>query len=129
MSEVEMTKDGNAADTERLGRAMAKVARARPGFIGSAIAIWERANTGRTVAEELRCDEGQIWRLAVTPRPSGPEMPRHAMELATDLGINPTALVNMLRFAQSADAFAGASDDGEMLMAALDADDEEDNRS
>ena len=128
MSEVKVTMDENAPDTERLGRAMAIAARTRTGLIGSAIAIWERANSGRTAAEELRCNEDQIWRLAVTPRPTGPEMARQAMDVATALGINPTALVNMLRFAESADAFASASDDGEMLMAALDADDEEGDR-
>jgi hypothetical protein len=49
------------------------------------------------------------------------------MELATSLGVNPLALVNMLRFAESANAFANANDDGEMLMAALDVDEEEED--
>ncbi|AHE55600.1 hypothetical protein NX02_19705 [Sphingomonas sanxanigenens DSM 19645 = NX02] len=86
------------------------------------MATWERANPGRAAITELRCDDNQLWRLAVTPRPAGAGMAQAAMELATSLGVNPLALVNMLRFAESAAAFATANDDGEMLMAALDAD-------
>lgn len=122
MNNTEITMDRNSAETERLGRAMAQAARDRSDFVGSALAIWERANPGRSAAVELRCDENQLWRLAVTPRPEGAAMPRAAMELATSLGVNPLALVNMLRFAESARAFANANDDGEMLMAALDVD-------
>lgn len=122
MSKMEMEMDGDPVETERLGRAMAEAARDRPEFIGSALAIWERANPGRSATTELRCDGNQLWRLAVTPRPAGPGMAQATMDLATSLGVNPLALVNVLRFAESAHAFANANDDGEMLMAALDAD-------
>jgi hypothetical protein len=125
MNRMGIVMDVNPTETERLGRAMAEAARNRPEFIGSVLAIWERANPTRSAVAELRCDEKQIWRLAITPRPSGPRMAQEAMELATSLGINPMALVNMLRFAESANAFATAKDSGEMLMAALDADKEE----
>lgn len=127
MSEMEVKMAGNLAEMERLGRAMAVAARSKPEFIGSALAIWEHANPGRSVEAELRCDENQLWRLAVTPRPLGPGMPEAAMGLASSLRLNPLALVNMLRFAESANAFASANDDGEMLMAALDADDREED--
>lgn len=127
MSKMEVEMAGNFAETERLGRAMAVAARSKPEFIGSALAIWEHANPGRSAEAELRCDENQLWRLAVTPRPHGPGMPQAAMALASSLGLNPLALVNMLRFAESANAFASANDDGEMLMAALDADQRDEN--
>lgn len=125
MNKMEVEMAGNFADTERLGRAMAVAARSQPKFIGSALALWERANPGRSVEAELRCGDNQLWRLAVTPRPDGPAIAEAAMALATSLGLNPLALVNMLRFADSANAFANANDDGEMLMAALDAADRE----
>lgn len=115
--EMKMTHD---ADTERLGRKMAETARMRPEFIGSALALWERANPGRSLLTELRCDEAALWRLAVTPRPQASAMAETAMGIGPELGVNPLALVNILRFANSAGAFASASDDGEMLMAALD---------
>jgi hypothetical protein len=114
---------GDPAETERLGLAMAQSARALPEFIGSALAVWDEANPARPARAELRCDEGQLWRLAVTPRPSSGELAQAAMSLAAELGVNPMALVNILRFAESAEAFASADDDGEMLMAALDAED------
>ncbi|HEV2747182.1 MAG TPA: hypothetical protein VGW34_07780 [Allosphingosinicella sp.] len=116
-----MTMSEDRNETERMGRAMAASARGRPEFIGAAMALWEQANPGQSAAEMLRCNEDQAWRLAITPRPMGATMVRQAMEVATELGANPTALVNLLRFADSAAAFAGANDDGEMLMAALDA--------
>lgn len=109
-------------DTERLGRKMAEAARARPEFIGSALALWQRANPGRPLLAELHCDEDALWRLAVTPRPQPSTLAETAMALGSELGVNPLALVNVLRFAESAAAFASANDDGEMLMAALDED-------
>ena len=127
MTEMEVAMDEDGNETERLGQAMAASARLRPGFIGGAMAVWERAHPGRSAVELLRCNEKQAWRLAVTPRPIGPDMVRQALELATDLGVNPTALVNVLRFAESAEAFTNSNDDGEMLMAALDSKDEEDD--
>lgn len=121
MSKMEVTMGGNdGAETERLGRAMALAARSRAEFIGSALGIWERANPGRSLLAELRCHDDQLWRLAVTPRPPAAGFAEVAMGLATELGVNPLALVNILRFADSAGAFASANDDGEMLMAALD---------
>lgn len=126
MSKVDIVMNGNEAETERLGRAMAAVARNRPEFIGSALAIWERSNPGRSITAELRCEEDRVWRLAVTPRPVGAGMAQTAMTLAASLGVNPLALVNILRFAESASAFASANDHGEMLMAALDAEGEKD---
>ncbi|BCJ90565.1 hypothetical protein IZ6_13000 [Terrihabitans soli] len=125
MIKMEVDMAVNFTETERLGRAMAVAARSKPEFIGSALAIWERANPGRSIEAELRCDQAQLWRLAVTPRLHGPGMPQAALALASSLGLNPLALVNMLRFAESANAFALANDDGEMLMAALDADNQE----
>ncbi|MEN0072544.1 MAG: hypothetical protein AAGC63_16315 [Propionicimonas sp.] len=111
----------NAA-IERLGRAMGEAARRQPSFIGSDLAVWETANPGKSAAAELRCGDDQLWRLAVTPRPPVAGMASAAMGLAAAIGVNPTALINILRFAESARAFAGAGDDTEMLMAALDAD-------
>lgn len=108
------------ADTERLGRKMGDAARMRPELIGSALALWERANPGRSLMAELRCDEDALWRLAVTPRPRASAFAETAMGLGSQFGVNALALVNILRFANSAGAFASASDDGEMLMAALD---------
>lgn len=122
MSKMELEMNNN--ETERLGKAMAESARTRPQFIGSALEIWERANTSRSIQAELRCDDSQLWRLAVTLRPKGPEA---TMSLAMSLGVNPLALVNILRFAESAKAFELTNDDSEMLMAALDADDKEED--
>lgn len=119
---TEVLMNSNSAETERLGRAMAQSARTQPEFIGYALELWQRANSGRSIQSELRCDDAQLWRLAVTPRPKSKELAEAAMALGSSLGVNPLALVNMLRFADSAGAFAGANDDGEMLMAALDAD-------
>jgi hypothetical protein len=125
MSNMDIVTGGELAETERLGLAMGLAARGRPEFIGSALALWDEANPGRPAQAELRCDEGQLWRLAVTPRPKGGELAQAAMSLAASLGVNPLALVNILRFAESATAFASANDDGEMLIAALDAEDGE----
>jgi hypothetical protein len=125
MSNMDIVTGGELAETERLGLAMGLAARGRPEFIGSALALWDEANPGRPAQAELRCDEGQLWRLAVTPRPKGGELAQAAMSLAASLGVNPLALVNILRFAESAKAFASANDDGEMLIAALDAEDGE----
>ena len=124
---MEVEKNGNFVETERLGRAMALSARSRPDFIGSVLATWERANPGRSAEIELGCDPSKLWRLAVTPRPTGPRMTETALALAASLGLRPLGLVNMLRFADTASAFAGANDDGEMLMAALDADEREED--
>ncbi|WP_417676006.1 hypothetical protein [Roseibium sp.] len=123
MSKLNTVAGGD--ETERLGRAMALSAQNRPDFIGSALALWDRANPGRLAQAELCCDEGQLWRLAVTPRPNSDNLAQAAMSLGTSLGVNPLALVNILRFAESTEAFAGTNDDGEMLMAALDAGGEE----
>ena len=125
MSNMDIVARGEIAETERLGLAMGLAARGRPEFIGSALALWDEANPGQPAQAELRCDEGQLWRLAVTPRPRDGDLAQAAMSLAASLGVNPIALVNILRFAESADAFAAANDDGEMLMAALDAEGEE----
>ena len=127
MSIMDIVAGGDPAETERLGLAMALSARARPEFIGSALATWDEANPARPAQVELRCDDGQLWRLAVTPRPKADELAQAAMSIAAALGVNPLALVNILRFAESAEAFAGANDDGEMLMAALDAEDGEED--
>ena len=127
MSDRYTVADGDLPETERLGRAMARSAQGRPEFIGSALALWDQANPGRPAQAELRCDEGQLWRLAVTPRPKSEGLAQTAMSLASSLGVNPLALVNILRFAESANAFASANDDGEMLMAALDAEEERDD--
>jgi len=108
------------AETERLGQKMAQAARQRPEFVGNALALWENANPGRSLLVELRCDDFALWRLAVTPRPVTSSLAEAAMGLGAELGVNPLALVNILRFADSAGAFASANDDGEMLMAALD---------
>jgi hypothetical protein len=126
MSKMGSTMANDRSELERMGQAMAQSARRRSGFIGSAMAIWEQAHPGRSSLELLRCTEEQAWRLAVTPRPAGTTMVQRTMEVAAELGANPTALVNLLRFAESAEAFAQANDDGEMLMAALDADQEDD---
>lgn len=127
MSNIDIVAGGDAAETERLGFAMGRAARSRPEFIGSALALWDDANPGRPAQAELRCDEGQAWRLAVTPRPKDGDLAQAAMSLAASLGVDPLALVNILRFAESSEAFAAANDDGEMLMAALDVEDEEDS--
>lgn len=111
-------------EVERLGLAMSRSARTNPGLIGSALATWEAAHPGQTATTYLKCDERQLWRLAITPQPKGAHLVERAMELATDIGINPTALVNVLRFAKSASTFKNASADSEMLMAALDANEE-----
>ncbi|WP_056350071.1 hypothetical protein [Sphingopyxis sp. Root1497] len=118
----------DSMETERLGRAMAARARTRPEFIGYAMELWEAANAGCSIADVLRCGEEQLWRLAVTPRPTGIGLTEASFSLAADLDVNPAALVNILRFAESAQAFAGANDDGEMLMAALDRDADEEDR-
>ncbi|MFN3170694.1 MAG: hypothetical protein ACE37E_08375 [Hyphomicrobiales bacterium] len=125
MSTIETVAGGDITETERLGRAMARSAGGRPEFIGSALALWDQANPGRPALIELSCDEGRLWRLAVTPRPKSESLAQTAMSLASSLGLNPRGLVNILRFAESANAFAGTKDDGEMLMAALDAEVEE----
>lgn len=126
MSTMENMMDDDRDEIGRLGNSMALAAQQRPAFIGRAMAIWENAHPGKRAVDFLQCDEAQGWKLAVTPRPSGANMVRQAIDLAADLGANAMALVNLLRFAESADAFASANDDGEMLMAALDAEDEED---
>jgi hypothetical protein len=109
------------SEMERLGLAMSVSARSQPGLIGSAIATWEAAHAGQTAASYLRCDESRLWRIAVTPRPKGDQLVAQSMALATEIGVNPSSLVNILRFAESAAAFGETSADGEMLMAALDA--------
>ena len=117
---------GNSkSDIERLGLALSLSARSQPGLIGSAIATWEAAHTGQTAANYLDCSDDQLWRVAVTPRPKGTQMVERSLELAADIGINPTRLVNIIRFAESAAAFGEASADGEMLMAALDANEDD----
>lgn len=123
--EFETDMDGVPAETERLGRLLAQSARARGAFMASAIDVWERANPDRPVAELLRCDESQLWRVAVTPRPTGPGMVERTLAIATALGVNPSGLVNLLRFAEGTAAFASVADSGERLMAALDADNDD----
>ena len=126
MSTMENMMNDDRDEIGRLGSSMALAAQRRPAFIGGAMAIWESAHPGKRAVDFLQCDEAQAWKLAITPRPTGANMVRQALDLAADLGANAMALVNLLRFAESADAFASANDDGEMLMAALDAEGEED---
>jgi hypothetical protein len=121
--------DNSKSEIERLGLAMSLSARSQPGLIGSAIAAWETAHPDRAALDLLKCNEGQLWRIAVTPRPRDDQLVARAMELAADLGVNPTGLVNILRFAQTAAAFGEAVADGEMLMAALDSDDDDGDNS
>ena len=118
--------NSNTNGVDRLGGAISAAARSQPGLIGGAIAVWEDAHPGRSAAEYLRCDQNQLWRVAVAPVPTGTNLVPRAMELAADLGINGLGLVNLLRFAENASALVAASEDGEMLMAALDATDEDD---
>lgn len=115
----------NKSELERLGAAMYVSALSKPALIGSAIAAWEAAHPGQTAGDYLKCDESKLWRVAITPRPTSSGFVERLMELAVDIGVDPLALVNMMRFAESAEAFATSSADGEMLMAALDADDNE----
>lgn len=79
MSEAKTTMNNNAENVERMGREMAVEARSRPRFVANAMAIWERAHPGRSLTDELQCDEHRLWRLAVTPQPTGAEMARQTM--------------------------------------------------
>jgi hypothetical protein len=119
----------NISELERLGAAMYVSALSQPNLIGSAISVWEAAHPGQTAANYLKCDESKLWRIAVTPRPTGSQFAERLMELAIDIGLSPLALVNILRFAENAEAFAESSADGEMLMAALDTDNAEGDES
>jgi hypothetical protein len=121
--------ENGKSEVERLGIAMAHSARTMPGLMGSVIAVWEGAHPEISATSYLQCSESQLWRIAVTPRPTGGQLVERCMELAADVGVNAFGLVNMLRFAESVVAFEASSGDGEMLMAALDADIDEDGDS
>ena len=121
--------DHSKSEIERLGFAMSEAARTQPGLIGSAIAAWEAAHPGRKAVDYLKCDERQLWRIAVTPRPTGENLVPRSMELAADLGVYALGLVNLLRFAENAAVLVSASEDTEMLMAALDADQDKGTKS
>ena len=114
-------------DTERLGRALAQRAETRDGFIGSAFALWRRLHSG-SIEEYLNCTSDAVWRIAVTPRPP---LDNHFVEVVMALAIsreaNPTALVRLLRWADTITALQGTEHGDGMLKAALDAEPEETN--
>lgn len=114
--------ENGKGEVERLGLAMAQSARAMPGLMGSVIAAWERSHPEMSATGYLQCNESQLWRIAVTPRPTGDQLVARCMELGAEVGVNAFGLVNMVRFAESVAAFEAASGDKEMLMAALDSD-------
>lgn len=120
--DLDEARSAGAVDVEALGRRLAARAALRPDFMAQVVAIWERANPERPAAALLGVGEDAMWRLSVTPRPAGPGMVRQAMAIADELGLGATGLLNMIRFAETAGAFSAASADGELLMAALDAD-------
>ncbi|PAX09018.1 hypothetical protein [Sphingomonas lenta] len=124
MSENEDVTMEVPAEVERLGGLLARAARSRSGLIASALAVWERANPDRPVAALLGCGDEALWRVAVTPRPGGRDMAAQAQRIAAELGVNVMGLLNILRFAETTARFETANDDGELLMAALDAEDD-----
>ena len=112
----------DTAETERLGRALAQKAEGREAFIGSAFALWRERHEER-LEDHLHCAPDAVWRLAVTPKPaSDAGFVEKVMALAVSQGANPTALVRLLRWAETIVALRGSARGDGLLKAALDAD-------
>jgi hypothetical protein len=115
----------DAENTERLGRALAQRAETRQEFIGSAFALWREQNNGK-IEDQLKCSTDAVWRLAVTPMPaSDGQFVETVMSLAVSYGANSTALVRLLRWAETVSALRGTGQGDGLLKAALDVDPEE----
>lgn len=113
-------------ETERLGAALARRAGGNPHFIASAFEIWLKHNSESDLRQALNCSDAAFWRLSVTPKPQdGMAFVEQTMQIATAHGANPTALVRILRYADSLGAMAGAGDGQGMLRAALDDEDDQ----
>src|SRR4051812_42580087 len=88
-------------NTERLGRALARKAESRQEFIGSAFVLWREQHDG-AIEDQLKCSADALWRLAVTPKPAlDGKFVEAVMNLAVSHGANPTALVQVLRWAET----------------------------
>jgi len=97
-------------------------------FLASALAAWRSARPDLEAHVLLRCNEDDLWRIALAPRPKNEhEFAIAAKRIVDAFSIDHDGLISLLRLADAVDALATpASRSDEILMAARDRSDRED---
>jgi hypothetical protein len=100
-SDLELERD--------LARAATRAASHSSRLVSGLVEAWRLAFPGRSPEEALACSRESVTLLALCLRPRGEHWPEDIAEIATGIGISPSALEAFLRQAQVAEKLSVAS--------------------